>query len=616
MFFLCAALQIPTDFNFRIHTRNGWFGPETQFGGVSGFAKYVRNEDELNTLLSKQRNAAEVLILPDTLINKGIINNIENNYKPIKNLKGVFVYITNKSETSTASTFPNKAQSVYESNYEWNPYGKNEQYSRIKFPIFYPPQRIIETIVDNTLEDSPSAGIYVDFFMNSRGNAKYCLSHYNSFDPLCQPVGGMSLIGGFNNQIGGDAVWLISQMDAFGIAPYGQVGADYSISGFVASIAALEALKNVDWSKATKPLHFAFFDGEETGNIGSSRFLYEIQNFTCDKYADGNQYCQLPLRYDMYFQNLSLNDFSTIVEVKSVGLAENGNNIYAHTQKTEKSKQFVQRLAKVPTTLKVQEADSSTPGVPPSSTMSFLRVKKDIQHVVFAGHKGQYINKNIGTPADNQYNASYITNVATSVARTLLSLCFETETPELVSANETLVDGLMKGFVDAPNASEVLREYFPNATLATDHVSLYAGVYNDYSYKFKHHAIATILKDAIRNEFNESMPCIADNNCTKVYGSDGYCSRDKYCERSLIRGHPAYSLAFEMNKKGEYEIVRDDEAYEVMAESRWNSPDIKYVLLPTSWAGRVTIGFGIIVWIVTAYLGLVRWNSLIFKLKK
>ncbi|EAY13622.1 hypothetical protein TVAG_387630 [Trichomonas vaginalis G3] len=618
MFFLCAAIQIPTDFNFRIHNPAGWFGPATKSGGESGYSRLITNEQELDDLLSTKRSFPEVLVIPDFLVNKGNLTKIEKQYDPIKFLHGVMVYSSNTSESSTASAFPNKAQSPYSDDYIWNPYGNGEQYDKYSFVLFYPPNKVMQQLLEKIKADKQKSGFYIDFSMLSRGNLKYCLSHTYDYNAQCQPVGGLSLIGGFNNQIGGKAVWLVSQMDAFGIAPYGQVGADYSISGFVASLAALESLKNLDWKSAKRPLHFGFFDAEEIGNLGSSRFLYEIKNFTCEEYSEGKSYCVRPKRYDFFFQNISYDDFSTVLEVKSVGLFEDEGKIFAHTQKSDNEKIFVQNLQNsFNNPLKITSADSSTPGVPPSTTSSFVKQIPNIEHVVFAGHDKTYVNKVIGTPSDDKYDVDYVTKAATTVARSLAFLCFQDKSiAEGIEANKTLVEGIMQGFVDAPNSSDYFHELFPNASLATDHVSLYSGVYNGYSTSFKHMIVVNMLKDVIRTEFDESNKCTVDSNCTEAYGQDAFCSRQKYCEKSLIRSFPAYSLAFEVNKDDDFYIARNNSEYEAMAEARWASPDIKYVLLPTVMSGRLLISIGLVFTTILAYISLTRWNSLILKLKK
>ena len=630
LFSFLSVYQIPTDFNFRIHDRNGWFGPITKFDGKSGFIRLISSESDLESLLSKNRKNPEVLMISDALLNEKSIDLIKSKYRPSTSLLGIFVYSTNTSETSVASKFPNKQQSVYSSDFVWNPYGNGEQYSKFEYPIFYPPKHVSDDLLQYIERDGDRAGIYINLFMKGRGSAEFCLKYYGGSNHMCDPIGGMSLYGSFDDKVGGNqAVWLVSSMDAFGIAPYAQVGADYSISGFVASLGALESLKSLNWGDAEKTLRFAFFDAEEIGYTGSQRFLAEIDGkFQCSEFVkDENTnvtWCNDPLRTSLDFTKIKLSEIDSIVEIKSVGLHSSDQNIYAHTQKTDAEREFITQInSTLPNSendLKLQLSDDSLPGIPPSSTHSFLRLNGDIKHVVFAGHKAEYINKNIGKPSDNVYDSEYITKAATVAARTLASLCFGSKitTQELseIEANFTLVDSLMDGFVNAPNDSVVIHELFPNAILATDHVSLYCGVYNNNYFSFKHYLVENLLKDVIQTNLTD-VNCTVDSNCTDLFGVDGKCSRDGYCEKSLIRSHPAYSLSLEFNKAdNKFYVANNSEELPLYAETQWTKSDMKYVLLPSLMAGRLSIGVGIVMWTVLSIVCVRLWKYNIELLKK
>ena len=625
-----SVYQIPTDFNFRIHERNGWFGPMTKFDGKSGFIRLISTENELNSLLSDKRKNPEVLMISDALLNEKTIDLINSKYHPSTSLLGIFVYTTNTSDSSVASKFPNKQQSAYSSDFVWNPYGNGEQYFKYDYPIFYPPKHVSDQLLQYIERDGDRAGIYINLVMKGRGNAEFCLKFYGDSDHMCDPIGGTSLYGSFDDKMSGNAaVWLISSMDAFGIAPYGQVGADYSISGFVASLAALDSLKELNWEDAQKTLRFAFFDAEEIGYTGSQRFLAEIDGkFQCkDIQKDETKnvtYCNDPERENLDFMNIKMSEIDSVIEIKSVGLHSSDTEIYAHTQKTDSEKDFVtqinETLPNSENDLKLQFSDDSLPGIPPSSTHSFLRLKNDLRHIVLCGHKAEYINQNIGKLSDNVYDSEYITKAATLTARTLASLCFgdKISTQELneIEANFTLVDGLMYGLVNAPNDSVVIRDLFPNSILATDHVSLYCGVYYGLYYSFKHLLVENILKDTIQTNLTDTN-CTYDVNCSDIYGVDWKCSRDGFCEKSLIRGHPAYSLALEYNKETKkYYVSNTSEELPLYAETQWTKSDIKYVLLPSLMAGRLSIGIGILMWTILSIVCIRLWRYNIELLKK
>lgn len=615
LLFSLFEYQIATDFNFRVGTRNSWFGPATKFAGSSGYIRKVDNKEQLDSLLSKKRSEPEVIFIPDFMLCEETTNAITTKYEPKKFLVAVFVYTTDeKSVHSTESKFPNKEYSAYTDNFEWNKYGNGEQYSKYDFVIFYPIKRISDQILEYIKEDGESAGIYVKSRMNMRDNAEKCLK-----DGTCDVMGGTSVIGTFGKTLTGPGVWAIASMDTFGIVPYAQVGADYSISGYIATLAALQSLKDLDWKNAKRPLRFAFFDGEEIGYLGSERFLYELDNFECNSMYNGESgsYCKEPLRVNLDFQNMSTQEIETVIEVKNVGLKEDETKVFAHSMRNDESVNLINDIkTKVTAPLTIEEASSDTPGIPPSSMNSFVKINKTIGHIVFTGHKREFINKNIGTPKDNEYDPEYIAKVATVEARTLASLCFDSPDVSTIEANETFVDSLMKGFVGAYNDSKVLKELFNATSLSTDHVSMYSGVYNGYSYGAKQLTIFRVLQDIISSNTTD-INCSSDSDCTSYFDSDGHCSRDKKCEKSIIRGYPAYSLAFEYSLDDkEFYIKRHNSSYPVMTETRWSNVDVRYVNLPSQWIGRVSIGVGIVLWLLLAMGGAAFWNHNLKVLKK
>lgn len=608
---LLSIYQIATDFNFRIHTPEGWFGPETRFNGASGYIRICDSVTKLDNLLSKENTDPIVILLPNSLLYKQNLDKITTKFVPMQNLRAVLIYNDNataKSETSTESKTPLKDLSADPNNHEWNPTGNGEQYNKFDFPIIYPPYKTGNEIYTEAVKDGEIAGLYVDLKMNSRGDVNYCISQGK-----CDVIGGQSIIGSFDKKLNDTAVWAIAGIDSFGIAPYAQVGADYSISGFVTLVAALDALKDLKWSDATTPLRFAFFDGEEIGYLGSTRFLKETHNFTCypDHLKDG--YCDLPFRFSLDFQGIKMEDFDTVVEVKSVGLKKDASKIYAHTHTNDKSTTLVNDLIGDANIKDLTIEASTSAFLPPSSANSFVRENEKIRHVVFTGYDDVFVNKNVGKPSDDEYDPAYMTNAATVVAKTLAKLCFGgTIDYSNVKANETLLSGLMQGFVGAANDSAVFHELLPSTQLPTDHVSLYAAVFRPTTIQMKHRVLQEALRDVV-SEFNTTK-CTEDSNCTDVEG--GYCHRSGVCATAKLTWHPAYSLAFEYDQSGKLKVVDDSGKYRTWAEAVWSTVDIKYVKLPRALSGRIICGLGALLCVVSSILGAKLWRANLLTLSK
>jgi len=612
-----AHIQIPADINFRINTRDGWIGPKTKFEGTSGYAVIANSTTVLSTILEAKRKVPEVICIPISMVKKDVLTSIQEKYHPKQFLQAVFVYPDNNSVTSSAPRFPNKNQSCYQSDYEWNPYGNGEELFKYDFPMFYPPKAYGTYLINKIIADGSKAGFFVQVHMYSRGSIENCLEEGLKFGRQCDIIGGLSLIGSFNENLTGKSVWAITNFDSFGIFPYGQIGADYSISGYVTLLSALESLKSLDWKAAKKNLRFAFFDAEETGYMGSSRFINDIKSFDCKTWVnDTSVYCKSPYRTNMEFMNMSIDDFESIVEVKSVGLCENCNTLYAHTMKTANSTDFVNDIkSKVSSPLSIQFSSAGTPGIPPSSTHSFIKELPSIPHVVFTGYSSQFINQNVGKPSDSNYNISYIVNASTTLARTLASLCFDTPDLNSINVNYSIVDELMKAFVEAPYDSQYVRNLLSTYTIPKDHVSLYSNVYKGYSYDLKHRVVEELLKDVIATNVT-SINCTYNVNCTKYFGQYGYCSNAGVCESSKMLGHPAYSMGVEKDETSQaWKVVNNDYRYPLMAESVWSSVDVKYVLLPNYWIGRITFGLSCIVTVSLCIISYMYWNNTMSEIK-
>lgn len=589
--------QFPADFLFRMHNHTGWYGPKTLFDGYSGKLVKISAETNLEQFFSAKRKYPEVLVIPLALLKTEIIDKIESLYRPKPYLQGFIVLNDDSVQHSAGDPFPNKKYSSYDAgDFAWNPVATSMIEQKYEFPIVYPPKSEAQKLIKHMEYYGSKAGAYLRIYMLSRGSSKQCIK-----DDSCAILGGLSLYGSFtDNYKSNNAVWAIANYDTFGLFPYSHVGADYSISGFVALLAALESFKNIDWSQADKPLRFAFFDGEEVGYLGSTRFLDEVIDFKCKSQSDNG--CESPYRLDMGFESVNPEDFNTAIEIKSVATA---NSLYVHTNKNgrEFGKSLVQSQSS-DSPLPVEMADESLPGVPPSSTNTFIKKFPTIKHAVLTGYQGKFPEDNrYGYPSEVVYDADAITKASQTLVATLHKLCGVKE--EVPKVNSTIVSELMKGLVNAPADSEYMASLFPNARLPTDHVSLYTAVYRPYTLELKQQLVIEILKDSIASNVT-TIRCQQQQDCSH-YGLS--CSKTRgVCINYTMNMHPAYSEAFEYTSDYETEIVNSSEVLPFECEANWASPDLQFVTLPSLWTGRITVGIGLILWVVLAVLLVNFWN--------
>lgn len=605
-FGLALSNQFPADFLFRMHDHTGWFGPKTLFDGYSGHLLRLYENISIENFFSEKRPRPEVLVIPMSFLKVATIDKIISLYKPRPYLQGFIVIPDDSYDVSADVPFPNKKYSSYQppEGFNWNPTATSMITQRYEFPIVYPPQAEVKNLLSHMKYYGSKAGAYLRIYMLSRGNSKKCLK-----DESCQFLGGLSLYGSFgkdyystNSQ---KSVWAIANYDSYGLFPYAHVGADYSISGFVTLLAALESFKNVDWKKAKRQLRFAFFDAEEVGYLGSTKFLRDVtEPFNCKK-KDGNT-CLQPYRLDFGFQSVSPDDFGTIIEVKSVAKAD---HLYIHTNKN--GREFGKTLVKSAAngTLPIEMADDSLPGVPPSSTNSFIKKFPNIQHAVLTSYKGKFPDDNrYGSPSDVEYDPEAVVKASQTLVKVLYDLCEIDQSVQLPKVNETIITELMEGFVKNPSVSTYIQSLFPTSRLPTDHVSLYSGPYNQYTLELKQLIVREVLADSLAAANNiTSIKCESNNQCS---GLGLACSTNLgVCINYTMNMHPAYSDAFEWDEdKWEMKVVNESSALPFECEANWDSPDLQYITLPSLWTGRITVGIGILLWVLLAVLLNIFWN--------
>ena len=599
---IASSEQFAADFVFRMHNHSGWFGPKTKFDGYSGVLLPINSESEIDSVFSVKRKYPEVIVLPLTLLRDDIISRISSMYTPKPFLQGFIITNDDSTVRSAGLPFPNKQYASYEApeDFVWNQDATSMIQHSYDFPIVYPPKSEVQRLLKHIEDYGTKAGVYMRIYMLTRGDTKKCLKNSN-----CQILGGLSIYGSFNEEYAKPGVWAIAGFDTYGFFPYAHVGADYSISGFVALLAALESLKGIDWSTATKHLRYAFFDAEEWGYLGSTRFLDDIISFNCNSWKNNGEFCNSPYRIDFGFETFDLNAFDTVIEIKSVA---NANTLYVHTNQDKRDfgRQIVSRA---PGPMTLEMADENLPGIPPSSTNTFIRKKPGINHAVLTGYQSTFPRNNkIGFPSEVDYNVDSITNSAQTLANILAAECGVTP---VHNVNRTIVEGLMIGLVNAPNDSQYLKELFPTSDLPTDHVSLYSGPFKYYTLDLKQLIIREILKDPLATK-RTSTPCESDNDCGGLS-----CSASKVCINYTMNMHPAYSAAFEYDdNEGEIVVINDSIELPFETEANWDSPDLQYVTLPSYWSGRVVAGIGILLWILLSALFCAFWNHNLEYLQK
>eukprot|EP00898_Chlorokybus_atmophyticus_P007820 jgi/Chlat1/8039/Chrsp71S07509 len=403
---------------------------------------------------------------------------------------------------STSDTFPQAEYSPYlPESKAWNPWGTGAWSQRIDFPVFLLDANGTRAMRQRAEENArrgykhPAYAVEFDLVMQT---AEY--ETESSIECLaaetCLPVGGYSVLSAMPpisamSVSDKDIVLVLATMDSTALFHDFAIGADASISGLIAMLAAAEALSRFGSPDLfTKQVVFVALNAESWGYTGSRRFIHDLES---------NSGSVAGLEFDRITQ---------VFEVGAVG--QTGDVLYAHpTQRsrdgntqedaalrdmldalhaTSENHQLASSSNTSDTLPTVQVAsERDNPGVPPSSLMTLLRKDPTIAGVYLAEFDTQYTNRYHWSHLDSagNINLTSTTAVATVLARTVHALAASPPTSSSnsalhlteISANATLVSELAECFLsNTPGMSCALSNHYITPQLTTRTASHYVGV--------------------------------------------------------------------------------------------------------------------------------------------
>lgn len=341
---------------------------------------------------------------------------------------------------STVPSFPGAQYAPYPAGgYAWNPAGSYSSQQRWPVPVMLLGQDLARDARDRADYNARRghrgrayhARISMPMSASVDSNSSSCLAAKR-----CQPLGGFSVWGALppipaGQNITKPTLLVLAQVDSIDAFHDSVQGADAPLSGLVAMLSAMSLLgAPADAADAgaagggvaappsgfTRQLVFVALVGEPWGYMGSRAFLWELE------------------RGGVTVQGLDLVLIDQVLEIGPVGQALSGSppaaRLFAHAQKgaafgnTSGLVLALQEAAEqLPTALQtvVAPASSSNPGIPPSSLMSFLRIKPSIAGVVLTEFDRSYSNPYQGSRFDNasRFDAGSVVRAAAVVAAAL-----------------------------------------------------------------------------------------------------------------------------------------------------------------------------------------------------
>ncbi|CAI0627054.1 unnamed protein product [Linum tenue] len=453
--------------------------------------------------------------------------------------------------------FPLAEFSPYQStNYEWNPRGTGILWNTYTFPIFLltndstPIMKKIAKENEKKTEGHTSNVAEFDLVMQTTKygthDSESCLK-----EGTCLPLGGYSVWSSLppihissSKQVK-PTILTVASMDSGSLFRDKNLGSESPISGLIALLAAVDSLSRVDaLGELSKQLVFAVFTGETWGYLGSRRFLLEL-----DLQSEA-------------VRGLDSKLIEMVIEIGSVGRAFNQGTetFFAHTTGVSSATNAtLNALKRAEVSLGSQNisvslASTSNPGIPPSSSMAFVKKNSSTSGFVLEDFDAAFSNKFYHSHLDDpsNINSSSIVAAASLVARTLYILVNENKNIrssvlDSISINGSLVDEMLSCLLqcDPGLSCELVKKYItPSATCPVHYVGVVLGEPSSTPY-------IGYVNDVSRFIWN----FLADKSSALEKNSRSTCSQDcsnkgevcikaetkGICVTSTTRYVPAYS---------------------------------------------------------------------------
>ncbi|KAK8928274.1 Nicastrin [Platanthera zijinensis] len=381
--------------------------------------------------------------------------------------------------------FPQAEFAPYQNlSFEWNPRGSGIMWKRYSFPIFLLSNESTKALQEMATQNEknykayPSNVAEFDLVMQTTKSENHdstsCLKEQS-----CLPLGGYSVWSALPPIYTGEPpksiLLVMASMDSGSFFRDISFGADSSLSGLIALLAAVDAISQVsNLNELKKQLIFGVFTGEAWGYLGSKRFLLEL-----DLGADS-------------LKGLNSAMIEQVFEIGSVGKALNQGitTFFTHSgQDTPSTNEILDALQKASESLgsdnvNIKKADATNPGVPPSSLMSFLRKNSSISGVVLEDFDTSFVNKFYHSHLDNHANidATSIAAAAIIVARALYVIASDVPLNLIVlnsiKVNVSLVDELVGCLLtcDPGLSCGIVNHFISPSSVCPNH---YVGVFVD-----------------------------------------------------------------------------------------------------------------------------------------
>ncbi|CAM6086764.1 unnamed protein product [Calypogeia fissa] len=547
----------------------------------------------------------------------------------------VLVEFTNNTSVfnsgfSPDTTFPQSEFAPYEPNYSWNPAGSGILKRRFNFPVFLLSEEstasVLEVAAENGIRNLKHP-LYVaefDFVMQTTKSgtqgSESCLKEWS-----CLPLGGYSVwssLSPIDMSVPSERpiLLVVASMDSASIFRDLSTGADSSLSGMIALLAAVDALSKVaDIGQFQKEVVFLVFTGEAWGYLGSRRFLAELE-------AGGPSVAGLS---DARIQQ--------ILEVGSVGRGVHSHDmtLFAHTQDSQVSASTREILEALKTSasslaggkevynVEVKLANEQNPGIPPSSLMSFVQKESTIAGIVLEDFDQSFENRFYHSHLDStdNINTTSVASTAALIARSVYLLgnsAANLTSLQSILVNDSLVDNLVHCLLSRSGPgmtcdlvtslitpTEQYANHYVGVVIGNPSETPYVGNIDDtarFTWNFLASRTGTLRRHGTDENVQANVSTLEE--CTETCKSeDEICvastrQQKGHCILSTTRYVPAYSPRLRYETYGWRLIPATpgdimSEVDPVWTESYWKSLTVRLFLEESSRHDEIILTWGL-----------------------
>ncbi|KAK0078070.1 hypothetical protein PV326_009606, partial [Microctonus aethiopoides] len=582
---------------FRRHNGTHQFGCSSSRGGSVGVIQILDGPDDLGWLETNATAESYMIVMPISMFTQNIIERLE-----ATNIINGILVTKNSSEENPSSyspeaTCPNKYSShkMCDVKNPWNPLGNNFLLKDWKFPIFYIENNdLVMKIKDcyykhnahdlKNLNEKSLCALEMQSFMSAAVNSESCIRRsqnilYVHSLRFCDPLGDRNIhwpLSPLTNETK-SVTLVMARLDANSMFDGFAPGANSAVTGFVTLLATAYYLNSLNATISDTNVLFSLMNGEAFDYIGSSRFVYDLEQGNFDALAAGS---------------LKLDSINTIIELGQLGNSE--NKLYLHAN-NYMGNNLIEELQK---TLSLENTTISN-SVPPASIQSFLAVRPNLTAVVIADHGNQFTNKYYGGILDNNETIAFnrkqqLNKTLANIAIKLGDLLYEKVTGEKPSSGnstviEELVTEMLSCYLISAQCNLFQAASSPGVKLSNQLFSLYVGVNGAPNIATMYTAQLLALLTG------EKLPEMSAQECVdhRLSWMGGY-NFTGICINSTVTYTPAVSPAFIIDG-----YPMQSGLYSTWTESVWQSLSVRMFLKPSAAAERLSITLGSVVAILS-----------------